>query len=98
MVGWGVAEGQGVDEGTGVGDGNAVFVAVLVRVGDLDAVGVALGTAVGGSPSTVKLPLRFHVKPVKICTSYSPGSHSCGSASQSVNPSPPEPPSHASVS
>ena len=69
LLGSGVAEGHGVELGMGVEDGLGVLVAVLVNVGDFDAVGVKLGTAVGGSPSTVKLPLRFQVKPAKICTS-----------------------------
>lgn len=71
-----MAEGHGVELGIGVEDGRGVLVEVLVNVGDLDGVGVKLGTAVGGSPSTVNRPLRFHVKPAKICTSYSPETHS----------------------
>lgn len=98
LVGRSVTVGNGVRLGAVVGDGQGVRVAVLVIVGVLDGVNVGLGTAVGGSPSTVNTPLRFQFRPVNICTWYSPGIHSEGSGSQSVKPSPPEPPFQGIVS
>jgi len=78
----------------GVGVGEGVGISVLVGVRE----GVGLGGGVGASPSTRKVPEIFHTEPTKIRTSYSPGCHSQGSASQSVNPKPPEPPSHGLLS
>ena len=85
-------------EGTRVSGGRMVRVGasvlVVVRVG----VGVRLGTAVGGCPSTVKRPDVFQNNPTKIWTSYSPCCHINGSGFQSVYPTPPVPPSHGLVS
>ena len=98
LVGLGVTVGIRVQVGIGVAEGQGVRVGVFVLVGVMVGVGVKLGTAVGGSPWTVKRPLRFHVIPAKIWTSYSPDSHSCGPGSQSVKPIPPEPPFQGIVS
>ena len=81
MVGWCVSEGRRVKVGA----------RVPVPVGVKE--GVALGTGVGGWPSTVKRPEVFQLNPIKICTSYSPTSQRQGSGFQSVYPTPPVPPS-----
>ncbi len=83
-VGGRVTEGVTVELGRRVRVGVAVRVGVGVRVGVPVRVDVALGSGVGASPSTVKLPETFQFSPEKICTSYSPGNHSEGSGSQSV--------------
>lgn len=70
----------------------AVFVAVAVGV----AVGVTVG--VGGSPVTVKDPLTLQSWPIKMRTSYGPGSHSLAEGCQSEYPYPPDPPSQGFVS
>lgn len=54
-----MAVGVAVRVGRGVG----------VRDGVVVAVGVGEGTAVGGSPSTVKVPEIFQIVPVNNCTS-----------------------------
>lgn len=83
----GVAVGQGVHVDVGV---NGVAVGQGVRLGEAEGIGVsvmvavAVGMGVGGSPSIVKNPTWRHSRPTKICTWYSPGSHSEGSGSQSV--------------
>ena len=85
-----VADGRGVAVGLGPGVkvavavGRGVRVGVAVGVGVTVEVGVGEGSGVGASPSTVKVPDTFHCNPAKICTSYSPGSHKCGSGFQSV--------------
>lgn len=84
--------------GRGVRDGVGVAVSVGVGMGVLVSVGVMVGSAVGGSPSTVNRPETFQVRPVKICTSYSPTAHAEGSGSQSVYPLPPVLPSQGWVS
>ena len=82
----------------GVCVGRGVRVGVAVRVGVGVSVGVFVGIAVGGTPSTSKKPETFQFNPVNICTSYVPGSQSCGSGSQSVKPNPPVSPSQGRVS
>lgn len=84
--------------GVGVSVGRGVRVGVAVGVGVTVFVGVFVGKAVGGIPVISKKPETFQFKPVKICTSYVPGSHSCGSGSQSVKPRPPVSPSQGRVS
>ena len=48
----------------------------------------ASGVKVGGSPVKAKLPVAFQTVPTKICTSYSPGSHSTVSLAHSATPMP----------
>jgi len=91
-VGVAVRVGVGVRVGVWVGD--AVGIGVLVGVREA----VGLGGWVGASPSTKKRPDIFHAVPIKIRTSYSPGSHSQAGGSQSVKPKPPEPPSQGLLS
>ena len=88
----GVSVRVGVKVFVGVGDGPTVFVKVRVYVGE------RVGVAVGGKPVIVKRPESFQVKPMKTCTSYSPGSHFSRSAAQNEYPYPPVPPFHGSVS
>ena len=64
----GVLVGRGVLVGTGVFVGRAVRVGVPVRVEVGDGVLVAVGSGVGGSPSTVKLPATLNSWPTKIWT------------------------------
>jgi hypothetical protein len=90
----GVAVRVGVGVRVGVEVGEAVGIGVLVGVRE----GVGLGGGVGASPSTVKRPEMFQVVPTKMRTSYSPGCHSHGWASQSEKPNPPVPPSQGSLS
>jgi hypothetical protein len=90
----GVAVRVGVVVRVGVGVGDAVGIEVLVGVREA----VGLGGGVGASPSTMKRPEIFHAVPIKIRTSYSPGSHSQAGGSQSVKPKPPEPPSQGLLS
>lgn len=86
----------GTGLGVCVGRGVRVDVAVGVKVSVF--VGVLVGKEVGGIPVTSKKPETFQVNPVKICTSYVPGSHSCCSGFQSVKPRPPVSPSQGKVS
>ena len=97
-VGVGVRVGVWVRVGVGVRDGVGVRVAVGVGVVVEVRVCVGDGGGVGASPSTKNRPEIFQTEPTNICTSYSPGSHSQGAGSQSVNPKPPVPPSHGSLS
>jgi len=76
----------------------AVKVGVTVAVGTRVVVGDGVNVDEGGSPSTVKIPERSQSNPIKICTTYSPGSQVSASGSQSENPAPPEPPSQGLVS
>jgi len=97
-VGRGVREGARVVVGGAVRDGarvqvgRGVFVIVALGLGMLVAVsaivadGARVAVDVGGSPSTTKRPTDFHSMPTKICTSYSPGSHSWGAAIRSAYP------------
>ena len=91
-LGDGVVVGRRVRLGIGVVVGQGVLVAVRVIVGQgvgviVPALGVSwvafafnlVGSAVGGIPSTTKVPLCFHSLSTKICSSYWPGSHSAGS-------------------
>lgn len=85
-----VRVGSGVLVRSKVADGSGVLVMVSVLVGEGVKVGVkvrvgeAVNVAVGGSPETVKRPDRCQVSPINNRTSYSPGSHSSASGSQSV--------------
>jgi hypothetical protein len=97
-LGVGVIVGVRVRVGVNVRVGVRVGVGVRVRVDPSVAVGEGLGVRVGGSPSTRKIPTTFHSSPTKICTWYSPGSHSEASGFQSVKPKPPVPPSQGLVS
>ena len=53
---------------------------------------VSVGAGVGGDPITSNVPLRFHVSPTKIRTSYVPGNQFSMEISESVYPNPPDPP------
>ena len=102
-VGSGVRVGEGVHVAVGatvwVGEGTGVevLVAVEVAVGAAVEVAVFEGTAVatspvgvmvGGSPCSVKVPEVFQPVPIKIWTSYWPGSQACASWPQVVMPIP----------
>lgn len=93
-VGYGVRVGLGPKVGVwvivGVGEGVIVGVGVMV--------GVKLGSGVGGSPTTVKVPVWNKSRYKYMYTVYSPGSHSEDTGSQSVYPMPPVPPSQGKVS
>lgn len=97
-TGLGVCVGRGVRVGISVAVGRGVRVDVEVGVKVSVFVGVLVGKEVGGIPVTSKKPETFQVNPVKICTSYVPGSHSCCSGFQSVKPRPPVSPSQGKVS
>ena len=83
-LGAGVTVGQGVlvSVGVPVGQGVRVIfprVGVVLGVRGLVWIDILVRTAVGGIPSTVKLPLCFHSLSTNICTSYSPGNQAAGS-------------------
>lgn len=90
----GVRDDVGVDVLVRVGDGPIV----RVGVGVLDGGSVAV--AVGGVPLMMKVPLApsIHWLPIKICTSYVPGTHASDEGFHSVYPYPPVPPFHGRVS
>jgi len=97
-----VADGTGVNEGVGRGvrvgrgSGLAVAVGVIVRVlvivldgvAEAVALGRGLEVAVGGSPSRTNRPDVCQSVPTKICTSYTPGSHSGAGRSQLATATP----------
>lgn len=63
--------------------GYRVFVGVDVVVAVLVVVDVNVDAGVGGVPTTEKFPDLLNTNPVNIWTSYTPGSHFCGSGFQS---------------
>ena len=63
---WYVGRGGGVWDGIRVSDGLKVWVGALVLVVVRVGVGVMLGTAVGGCPSTVNRPDVFQDRPTNI--------------------------------
>ena len=90
-----VGVGRGVLVGLGPGVGVNVIVGVGegVMVGDKVIVGDVVGSGVGGSPTTVKLPVWNNCRYKYMYTVYSPGSQFSGVGFQSVYPIPPVPPS-----
>lgn len=81
-----VGEGSGVLDGRGVRETVGEDFAVGVAAFEGFIWGVLLAVTPGGLPVTVKCPDDFISRPLKINTSYSPGSHSDGEGFQSVYP------------